>query len=219
MLKDGEKGVILQRDKESYAIAPHLPCGIVTPEILERYAAVARKYEVPCLKLTSACRFAFLGIKEEQVEPIWDELEAGPGHAVGLCVRSVKVCPGTRFCRLAKQDSIEMGRRLDETYHGMKVPSKMKMAVSGCRIQCAENCIKDISLYGTDHGWTVLIGGNGGISPRLADLLVENVESEEAEEIIEKIISYCKNSGNRSRLGKVIDKLGLDSVRQEILGG
>lgn len=219
MLKDGEKGVILQRDKKSYAIAPHLACGIVTPEVLERYAAVARKYEVTCLKLTSACRFAFLGIKEEQIDLIWEELEAGPGHAVGLCVRSVKVCPGTLFCRLAKQDSIEMGMKLDETYHGMTVPSKMKMAVSGCRIQCAENCIKDISLYGTDKGWTVLIGGNGGISPRLADKLVEDVSTNEAEEIIEKIVTYCKDSGNRSRLGKLIDKIGLDTLRQEILSG
>ncbi len=219
MLKDGEKGVILQRDRESYAVAPHLVCGIVTPAILERYAAVARKYNVPCLKLTSACRFAFLGIKEEQVDPIWQELEADPGHAVGLCVRSVKVCPGTRFCRLAKQDSVEMGMKLDEAYHGMKVPSKMKMAVSGCRIQCAENCIKDISLYGTDRGWTVLIGGNGGINPRLADILMEDVSAREAEEIIAKIIAYCKNSGNRSRLGRVIDKLGLDTVRRQILDG
>ena len=152
MLKDGQKGVILQRDKESYGIAPHLACGIITPEILERYAAVARKYQVPCLKLTSASRVAFLGIKEEQVDPIWEELEADTSHIVGLCVRSVKVCPGTQFCRLAKQDSIDMGMKLDKAYHGMKVPSKMKMAVSGCKIQCAENCIKDISLYGTADG-------------------------------------------------------------------
>ena len=123
MLKDGQKGVILQRDKESYAIAPHLPCGVITPEILERYAAIARKYKVPCLKLTSASRVAFLGIKEEQVDPIWEELEADTSHIVGLCVRSVKVCPGTQFCRLAKQDSIEMGlmqvdtiRRLAKIY-------------------------------------------------------------------------------------------------------
>lgn len=218
MLKDGQKGVILQRDKESYAIAPHLPCGIITPEILERYAAIARKYKVPCLKLTSASRVAFLGIKEEQVDPIWEELEADTSHIVGLCVRSVKVCPGTQFCRLAKQDSIEMGLKLDKTYHGMKVPSKMKMAVSGCKIQCAENCIKDISLYGTNKGWTVLVGGMGGVQPRLADQLIEDVSSGEAEEIVDKIINYCKDSGSRSRLGKVIDKVGIEVLRQDILG-
>ena len=31
MLKLGEKGAIIQRDKETYAIAPHIPCGVVTP--------------------------------------------------------------------------------------------------------------------------------------------------------------------------------------------
>ena len=34
MLKLGEKGAIIQRDKETYAIAPHIPCGVVTPELL-----------------------------------------------------------------------------------------------------------------------------------------------------------------------------------------
>jgi NAD(P)H-nitrite reductase large subunit len=111
-----------------------------------------------------------------------------------------------------------MGLKLDKTYHGMKVPSKMKMAVSGCKIQCAENCIKDISLYGTNKGWTVLIGGMGGVQPRLADQLIEDVSSGEAEEIVDKIINYCKDSGSRSRLGKVIDKVGIDALRQDILG-
>jgi len=31
MLNDGEKGAIIQRDKQSYAVAPHIPCGVVTP--------------------------------------------------------------------------------------------------------------------------------------------------------------------------------------------
>ena len=30
MLKLGEKGTILQRDKETYAIAPHIPCRLTT---------------------------------------------------------------------------------------------------------------------------------------------------------------------------------------------
>lgn len=55
MLKDGEKGVIRQRGKENptYAIAPHIPCGIVTPDQLHAIADVARKYRVPGLKITT----------------------------------------------------------------------------------------------------------------------------------------------------------------------
>lgn len=217
MLKDGQKGVILQRDKESYAIAPNLPCGVLTPEILDTFSRVARKYDIPLIKITSATRIALMGIKENEVDPVWDELGFDQGHATGLCVRSVKVCPGTTSCRLAKQDSMHMGRKFDELYHGMKLPTKMKMAVSGCKISCAENCIKDISIYGTDTGWTVQVGGMGGIRPRLADTLIENVSTEEAERIVARLIDFCKENGSRARLGFTIDKIGFDEFQRQIL--
>ncbi len=217
MLKKVLNGAILQRDKETYAIAVHMPCGIVTPEILEKLATVSRKYETALIKITSAARIALVGIKEEDIEPIWEDLGIDKGHAVGLCVRSVKVCPGKKFCRLAKQDSLEIGMKLDEIYHGMTLPGKMKMAVSGCKIQCGENCIKDLSIYGTATGWTVLVGGMGGIKPRLADILAENLSSEEALNIIEKTISYYKEYAKPQRLGFIIEKVGIDSLRDAIL--
>jgi len=62
----------------------------------------------------------------------------------------------------------------------MVLPSKMKMGVSGCKIQCAENCIKDIFLYGTASGWTLMIGGNGSAKPQSADILVEDLSFDEA---------------------------------------
>ena len=218
MLKDGEKGVILQRDKETYAIAPHIPCGMVTPEMLAKLAAAARKYNAAALKITSAARIAVIGIKEEDIDDIWQDLGADPGHAVGLCVRSVKVCPGTSFCRLAKQDSIAMGMKLDTKYHGTVQPSKMKMAVSGCKIQCGENCIKDLSLYGTEHGWTVMVGGMGGIKPRLAEILVEDVPTSEVEEIIEQTLAYYRDNSKRARLGFMIDQIGIQAFRDAIVG-
>ena len=217
MLKDGEKGVILQRDRETYAIAPHIPCGIVTPDLLEKLAAVARKYEAAALKITSAARIALVGIREEDIDNIWKDLGIEQGHAVGLCVRSIKVCPGTTFCRLAKQDSIEMGMKMDARYHGMSMPSKMKMAVSGCKIQCGENCIKDLSLYGTETGWTILVGGMGGIKPRLAEVLAENIPSGEAEEVVERTINYYKENSKRARLGFMLDTIGIETLREAVL--
>lgn len=217
MLKDGEKGVILQRDRQTYGIAPHVPCGLVTPEILEKLASVARKYNIPTLKITSAARIALLGIEEADVDAVWDDLEFDKGYAVGLCVRSVKVCPGIKHCRLAKQDSIKMGKTIDELYHGMILPSKMKMAVSGCQIQCGENCIKDLSLYGTPKGWNILGGGMGGIKPRLADLLFEDLDWDEALEMVAKTISYYKANSRRYRLGSMIDDIGIEAFKQGVL--
>ena len=221
MLKDGEKGVIRQRGKDpvTYAVAPHLVCGLVKPDQLRTLADVADKYQVPALKVTSAARIALVGITEEQVDGVWEDLDMDPGFAVGLCVRSIKVCPGTQFCRLGQQDSLKMGRKMDEKYHGMVLPSKMKMGVSGCKIQCAENCIKDISLYGTPKGWTIQIGGNGSARPRLADILVEDLPWEDAEAMVDKVIQYYKENSKRERMGRMIDRLGLDRVRDDILGG
>jgi hypothetical protein len=31
MLNDGDKGVILQRDKQTFAVAPHIPCWVTRP--------------------------------------------------------------------------------------------------------------------------------------------------------------------------------------------
>ena len=95
MLKLGEKGAILQRDKETYAIAPHIPCGLVTPQLLRTLADVAEKYDVQAIKITGATRMALLGLKEEYIDAAWSELHLDIGAAVGLCVRSVRTCPGT----------------------------------------------------------------------------------------------------------------------------
>lgn len=217
-LKDGEKGVVLQRDKETYAIAPHLPCGVVTPTELRQLADAAEKYKAAAVKVTSAARIALVGIREADIDAIWRDLEGiQPGHAVGLCVRSVKACPGTAFCRLGQQDSLGMGMKLDEIYHGLELPSKTKIGVSGCMNQCAENCIKDIGLYGKKDGWVLTVGGKGTSKPRLADTLAEDLDSEEALRLIEKVVAFYKdNAKKHERIGKMIDRLGLEALQAAV---
>ena len=217
-LKDGEKGAVLQRDKETFAIAPHTPCGVVTPAQLRNLADAAEKYDASAIKVTSAARIALVGIREEDIDNAWADLGMPAGHAVGLCVRSIKACPGTAFCRLAQQDSLGLGMKLDEIYHGMELPSKTKMGVSGCNNQCAENCIKDISLVGKKNGWDLLVGGKGTGKPRLADTLAENLTSEQALDMISKVVAFYKENAKKfERIGKMIDRMGLDTLKAEVL--
>ncbi len=212
MLKDGDKGAILQRDKETYAIAPHLPCGVVKPEQLRKLADVAEKYNCAAMKVTSAARIALVGLKEEDIDKAWEDLGLSPGAAVGVCVRSVKACPGTTFCRLGMQDSLNMGMELDKKYHGLQLPGKLKIGVSGCQNQCAETCIKDIALVGGKKGWTVMAGGSGAKKPRLADVIAEELSDDQALGLIERIIDYYRDNANKNeRMGKMMDRLGVDS--------
>ena len=132
MLKLGEKGAIPQKDNETYAIAPHIPCGIVTPDLLRKIADVSERYNAKVIKLTGATRIAIVGLKEEDIDRAWEDLGLDKGAAVGMCVRSIRTCPGNTFCKLGKQDSIGVGMKLDEKYHALELPGKFKMAVSGC---------------------------------------------------------------------------------------
>lgn len=219
MKKDiAEKHAILQRDKETYAIAPHIPGGFVTSEQLRKICDIADKYQA-ALKLTSAQRIAIIGIKEEDLDAIWSDLGARPGAAIGLCVRSIKICPGTTQCKRALQDSVSLGLKLDERYHAMELPNKLKMGVSGCMLSCAEVAVKDIGIMGTAKGWKILVGGNAGARPRLADTLVENVvQEEEVLAIVDSIITFYKNNPNQNRLGRIIEEMGIENFRGQVLG-
>jgi NAD(P)H-nitrite reductase large subunit len=67
-----------------------------------------------------------VGIQEKDLDNVWEELGMKPGAAIGLCVRSIKICPGTTFCKRGQQNSVGIGLKLDEKYHGMELPFKLK---------------------------------------------------------------------------------------------
>ncbi|HYA42271.1 MAG TPA: NAD(P)/FAD-dependent oxidoreductase [Syntrophobacteraceae bacterium] len=213
-----EKGAIIQRDKETYAVAPHIPGGIITDfTLLRKIADVAEKYGAKAVKLTSAERFALVGLQSKDIDSVWNELGLSPGAAIGLCVRSVKVCPGTTFCRIGLQDAVGVGLKLDGKYHGLTLPYKFKIGVSGCPNNCSESSIKDLGLVGMQTGWRVLVGGFvSGLKPRLADVIASGLNDEEALALADKVIDWFRQAGKARRLGRVIDETGLEKFMQEL---
>ena len=213
-----EKGAILQRDRETYAIAPHIPGGLTDTATLRKICDIADKYRLE-LKLTSAQRIMLIGIKEEELDSIWAELAQKPGAAIGLCVRSIRICPGTTYCKRGVQDSISLGLKLDARYHAMLLPNKMKMGVSGCMVSCAESGLKDIGVVAMAKGWRILVGGNAGARPRLADVLVDvAADEDQVLDIVEKIVTWYRNSGREVRIGRLVEEMGIDRFREEVLG-
>lgn len=214
MLKLGEKGAILQRDKQTYAIAPHIPCGVVTPELLRRIADVGEKYNAQAIKITGATRIAIIGIQEEDLDQVWQEIQLDKGAAVGLCVRSIRSCPGTTYCRLGKQDALGIGLELDKRYHARILPGKFKMAVSGCHLSCSESWVRDIGLIGLKDGWQVVIGGNVGADPRIAQEIASGLEDADILEVVDKIVQcYQETAQKGERLGKTIERIGLEPFK------
>ncbi len=216
MLKDGEKGAVLQVDRETYAVAPHTPCGVVTPELLRKIAEVAEKYDVKQIKITSAYRIALFGIREEHVDRVWEELGLDRGRLTGMCVRSVRCCVGKTWCRLGQRDSMSLGEELDRVYHGMELVNKMKIAVSGCPVDCAEAKLRDLGLVAQGKKmWVMYAGGNVGSRPRIAKEIMHGLDDREAYKAVEAAVEFYKQNAKRGeRIGKVMERLGPEPLSE-----
>jgi len=217
-----EKGAAVQKDRETYAISPYLPGGLADPDTLRKIADVAEKYNAKFLKLTSEHRITIYGIPFEDIDNVWKDLGMEPGGLSGKIVRPVKFCIGSSSCKMAKQNTIDMGIEIDKQFRGTKTPDKMKIAVSGCENSCAEPAVRDIGLIGTNKGWNVLVGGNAGIQPKLGTSIAEDLSDEEVLNLIDKIITYYVDNGEKTglsrRLGKVIHSMGFKKFSEEIMG-
>ncbi|MDY0266139.1 MAG: NAD(P)/FAD-dependent oxidoreductase [Methanimicrococcus sp.] len=211
-----EKGAIIQRDGENYAIAPHTPAGLLTPDILRKMADVAEKYDLQAIKISSSQRIVLIGLKENEIDSAWEDLGMKPGSAIGICVRSVRICPGISFCKRGKQDSLSLGLKLDEKYHGLHLPAKMKIGVSGCMFSCAESAVRDIGFVGENNGFKCYVGGSASATPRIGDLVAEGLTEEEALMLVEKIIAYLKEKNSKKRLGRLIEEIGIEEFKKGI---
>jgi NAD(P)H-nitrite reductase large subunit len=213
-----ELGAILQRDRETYAIAPDIPAGVVSPDTLRKIADISEKYSAAAIKITSAQRMVIVGLKQDDLDNVWKDLDMKPGAAIGLCVRSVKICPGTTFCKKAVSDSLGLGLALHEAYHGIELPAKFKMGVSGCPNCCGESWIKDIGFIGFKNGFKVVVGGEAGKKPRIANELTFIESVEDAKKVTQNILDYYQtNAKPKERIGDFVDRIGFDEFSKSVL--
>ena len=214
------KGAILQRDKETYAIVPRIPMGILTPDILEKLAQVARRYNVRIIKITSGQRIALVGFKAGDIGKVWKDLDIEVGPAEGLCVHYVQSCPGTETCKFGQGDSLGLAAKIENMFVGREdtVPGKTKFGISGCMLNCAESYLRDLGAFATPKGWTVVVGGNSGGRPRIGDAIAEKLTDEEVLSLLQKCLDYyAKNAKSRERMPRFIERIGVEEFKKAVL--
>ncbi|WP_309116781.1 nitrite reductase large subunit NirB [Saccharothrix sp.] len=211
----------LQRNG-TYSVVPRIPGGEITPEKLIVIGEVARDFGL-YTKITGGQRIDLFGATVDQLPQIWKRLvDAGfeSGHAYGKALRTVKSCVGTTWCRYGVQDSVGLAIELELRYRGLRSPHKLKSAVSGCARECAEARGKDFGVIATEKGWNLYVGGNGGFTPRHADLLASDVDTETLIKLIDRFLMfYIRTADRLQRTSTWIEGLegGLDHLRAVIV--
>lgn len=219
MIQESPRSGIVQKDKETVALIPEIKFGMMTPEDLEKIAAVARKYEIPVIKITSAQRIALVGVKPEHVEAVWEELGMEPGNGLGTGLNYIKACPGEAVCRLGQRDSLAIAERIYDVVKPMGIETKLKFGISGCPLACGEGVIRDIGIFGKKStGWTIQIGGNSGLNARLGEVLAKDLDDEQLLQVVTKLMLYYKeNMRTKERMYRFVPRMGgVEAIKQAL---
>jgi len=211
----------LQRDG-TYSVVPRIPGGEITPDGLITVGEIAKDFGL-YTKITGGQRIDMFGARIEQLPLIWRRLvDAGfeSGHAYGKAMRTVKSCVGSTWCRFGVQDSVQLAIDLELRYRGLRAPHKIKAGVSGCARECAEARSKDVGIIATEKGWNLYVGGNGGFTPRHAELLAVDLDTDTLISYVDRFLMYYIRTADRlQRTAAWVESLegGLEHVKDVVI--
>jgi nitrite reductase (NADH) large subunit len=206
----------------TYSVVPRVPGGEITPDKLIALGQIAKKYDL-YTKVTGGVRIDLFGATLNQLPLIWKELISHgfeSGHAYGKSLRTVKTCVGSTWCRYGMDESVSFGIELENRYRGIRAPHKIKGGVSGCIRECAEARGKDFGLIAVDGGWNLYLGGNGGATPRHAELFAEQIDNETVIKYIDRyLMFYMRTAKPLQRTAAWQDRLegGIEYLKEVII--
>lgn len=215
----GPKYAVLQKIKKgekTYGITPRISGGFIKADQLINIAEIAKKYN-GVIKITSGQRITILGLKAEDVEKAWKDIDMEPGVLSPYSVKNVEMCPAS-FCKRAKQNSLKLGMKLEKRFYGAPTPNRTKIGVVGCRNSCTSAYSKDIAVVGDIEGYRVAVGGSAGFYPRLPNIIAEKLSEAEAYHMVEAIYEYyLKEAEMGDKLGPFIDRISFEKFKDGVM--
>jgi nitrite reductase (NADH) large subunit len=204
----------IQKDA-TFSVVPEMAGGITTADELIHIGQVAKKHNVPLVKLTGGQRIDLVGIPKENLPAIWADLGMPAGWAWGKSYRTCKSCIGTEFCRFGLGDSMGLAQKIEQRYRGLDSPAKMKLATAGCPRNCSEAMVKDLGLVAIgDDKWEVYVGGAAGAHIRKGDVLCTVTGEEEALRISDRFFQYYRENAKwKERTYTFMERMGLAKLK------
>ncbi len=203
--------------KKTFSVVPGLNMGLFAPEDLETILKVINKYNVPATKITSAQRLALLGMDKDEMAKLQQELKSHIRKTPVNGVTYVQSCPGPEWCKFGIRDSLSLGKKLEELSMEKPFKAKMKVGVAGCRMCCTEPYVRDLGIFASKKGWTLVFGGNGGNNARIGDIVAEGLNDEEVFALARKCLTVYQEEANpHSRTARFMERFGIEAFKKKV---
>ena len=223
-----------QADPERFMLRVRIPYGEMSAEEAEAIASLAQAGgDARVLHLTTRQCLQLHDLRlDEGAEAVRYLLDHGLATAgsCGNAVRNVAACERAGICPDEIADAAGVARELSDAlaiHPGHPLPRKFKIAVSGCRTDCACALMQDAgwvarSADGPDGPTFDLWGGGGlGARPRAAVPLAEGVPASHIVEVTRALVDLFDVEGDRTnrkraRLKFVVERLGAEEIRARL---
>ena len=145
-----KSGYIFQRDAEHFIVRLRIPGGAITSEQISALGRIADEWGRGQLHLTTRQGIEIPWIKFEALGKVTKALEqvGTPPGSCGPRVRNISACPGLPRCSQANIDSQALAKDIDRRFFDVDLPTKLKIAISGCPNSCTKPQVNDIGIKG-----------------------------------------------------------------------
>ena len=224
-------GIYGQRQSGVQMVRIKIPFGGLTANQLRRVAEIADRFATGVGHVTTRqdIQLHFVELKDvPEIMRLLASVGLTTREACANTVRNVTACHLAGVCQGEVFDVTPYAKtvalHLLRNPLNQSLPRKFKIALSGCRQDCALTPIHDIGLLAAKRadgvlGFRMVAGGGLGSTPRMAQVLREFTPMDELLPTIEAVIKVFDTLGNRKNRNKarmkfVIEKLGFDEFKR-----
>jgi dissimilatory sulfite reductase (desulfoviridin) alpha/beta subunit len=212
-------GLSPQKDR-TFALTIECPNGVMTHDMTKALGQISEDRDI-VIHITTAQKIMLLNLDMEKGERAIEIMEkAGANIRKSRDLGHPRLCVGKPFCKFAAQDTFALGDYLYEHLARHEVKPKLKVAISGCPACCSWANMIDLGFVGVTSGYKVMIGGHGGSKPVPGTEICTIDSHESAAQILEKLtVMFNENVKRKMRVERLINKIGIETVRDHILDG
>ncbi|PKG23248.1 nitrite reductase large subunit NirB [Niallia nealsonii] len=199
----------------TYTIIPQMYGGSTTGSQLKIIGEVAQKYKIDRIAISSEQRIHLMGITDENLLAIWNELNMELSSSFGHIVHPIKTNIGEHICSCPKENSLQLAVELEESTVFLSTPYRVKIGISACMHNNSGSTTKDIGLIEIGRGWEIYVGGSSGRDNRSGNLLYVARTKKEAIDIILGFIQYYRETANYlERTWQWVERVNLVHIRE-----
>jgi sulfite reductase (ferredoxin) len=220
-------------EDEFFMMRIRIDGGQLTSDQLRAIAWASERFGRDLADVTDRQNVQLHWIRIEDVPAIWERIEAvglTTQEACGDTPRVIMGCPLAGVTADEVLDARADIRAVADRYLGdpdfSNLPRKYKTSISGCRVQCTNPEINDVSFVGVEHprlgpGYDLQVGGGLSTNPMFARRLEAFVEQDRAAEVWGAVTGLFREYGyrrsrNQARFKFLVKDWGPQRVRETL---